>query len=320
MIKLTSKAEFINFATNNLTLHCQHWYINCDENYDKNDNEIITIFLLHGWMDCSASWQLVIDYLQQNNSNKNNKKYHFIAFDWRGFGLSKWFNTTYAFVDNLADLDAIVHYFFPQYNTQKINIVGHSMGGFIATLYAGLRPQKVGKFITLEGFGLAPSSPEVLPTNFERWLSIKNYGNEVSPKFHQHNSKADFMQWLIHKNSRLTLERAEFLTEHLAIKNDNNKYVFNADAFHKNAIPPTRFHLEDAKVLWKKVEAEVLWVLAKNSWVYDDFFHCRENGKEDYKNRMQHFKKINEILVENSSHMLHYDQPEKIAELIQNFF
>lgn len=315
MIKLTSKSEFVDFATNNLRIHIRHWYINCDES--ESDSNTITIFLLHGWMDCSASWQLVIDYLRQNNSNK---KYHIIAPDWRGFGLSKWYYTTYSFVDNIADLDAIVHHYFSVDNTEKINIVGHSMGGFITTLYAGLRPQKINKIITLEGFGLAPSSPEVIPTNFHKWLSIKNFGNEVYPKFHQHNSKADFMQWLIHKNSRLTTERAEFLTEFLAVKNDNNKYVFNADTFHKNAIPPTRFHLEDAKVLWNKVEAEVLWVLAKNSWVYEDFFIHRKNGIEDYKNRMQQFKKINEILVENSSHMLHYDQPEKVAELIQNFF
>ena len=39
------------------------------------------LFLLHGWMDVSASFQFVVDELRRD--------WHVIAPDWRGFGLSE---------------------------------------------------------------------------------------------------------------------------------------------------------------------------------------------------------------------------------------
>ena len=56
------------------------------------------VFLLHGWMDCSASWQFL--------ANAFDEDWHLIAPDWRGYGLSEWGRSdTYWYADLVADLD-----------------------------------------------------------------------------------------------------------------------------------------------------------------------------------------------------------------------
>jgi pimeloyl-ACP methyl ester carboxylesterase len=54
-----------------LRYHVRHW----------GDPQAPKIFMMHGWMDMSASFQFMVDALQQ--------EWHVIAPDWRGFGLSE---------------------------------------------------------------------------------------------------------------------------------------------------------------------------------------------------------------------------------------
>jgi pimeloyl-ACP methyl ester carboxylesterase len=37
---------------------------------------------------------------------------------------------------------------------QPVDLLGHSMGGNVAMMYAGVRPERVRRLINLEGFGL----------------------------------------------------------------------------------------------------------------------------------------------------------------------
>ena len=57
------------------------------------------LFLLHGWMDVSASFQFLVDALAGD--------WHVLAPDWRGFGLSDTPQDGYWFADYVADLDAL---------------------------------------------------------------------------------------------------------------------------------------------------------------------------------------------------------------------
>ena len=106
------------------------------------------LFLLHGWQDFSASFQFLVDGLA--------REWRCIAPDWRGFGQSQWNNDCYWFPDYLADLDALLDHYSPH---EPARIVGHSMGGNAACVYAGVRPARVVRLVTLEGFGLPASDP-----------------------------------------------------------------------------------------------------------------------------------------------------------------
>lgn len=262
-------------------------------------NSAKKIFFLHGWMDASPSWQFVVNALQ--------KKYHIIAPDWRGFGLSEWLDRIYPFREHLADLHAILkHYSF----NEPAYLVGHSMGGMLALTYAGLKPENVDKVITLEGFGLTQKAPDFARPLLQNWLENRF----IRPKMFVYPNENAFKERLLIKNPRLKTEQADFLAPFLSKKIENG-VVFNADPWHKAHLPQ-RFPVEEIKAIWQFVQAPVLWVQAQNSWVMEEFKHA----PEDYFSRIALFAHIQTAQIENCSHMLHHDQPEKVAALIDLFF
>ena len=90
------------------------------------------LMLLHGWMDTGDTFQFLVDAMPTRHT--------FVAPDWRGFGRSEWPADGYWFPDYYGDLDALLDRFSPD---APVTLIGHSMGGNIATLYAGIRPERV---------------------------------------------------------------------------------------------------------------------------------------------------------------------------------
>src|SRR5258708_4751049 len=123
--------------------------------------EVPPVIFLHGWMDASASFQFVADALKAER--------RILAPDWRGEGLSAWANSSaYDYSEYVADLDALVDQLHPG---KPADIVGHSRGGNIATLYAGIRPDRVRRVVNIEGFGLRARPPEETPVHLALWLA-----------------------------------------------------------------------------------------------------------------------------------------------------
>src|ERR1700730_13342835 len=86
------------------------------------------LFMLHGWMDVGASFQFLVDALKGG--------WQVIAPDWRGFGQSEGGADGYWFLDYIADLEALLDRFSPG---EPARVVGHSLGGNVVCLFAGLR-------------------------------------------------------------------------------------------------------------------------------------------------------------------------------------
>jgi pimeloyl-ACP methyl ester carboxylesterase len=125
--------------------------------WGKSTNPLIV--MLHGWGDAGATFQFVVDKL--------NHDWFVIAPDWRGFGDTIGRGESYWFPDYIADLDALLKIYSPDAAT---NLLGHSMGGNIAGLYAGIFPGRVAKLINIEGFGLENRNPEDAPENYRSWI------------------------------------------------------------------------------------------------------------------------------------------------------
>jgi pimeloyl-ACP methyl ester carboxylesterase len=138
------------FEIRRLRYHVRHW----------PGDPARRIVLLHGWMDVSASFQFLVDALAGN--------WDVYAPDWRGYGLTDWGHSDcYWFPDYIADLEALLEAFHAD---AAVNLVGHSLGGNVAALYAGIRPERVARLVNLEGFGLAATTPDQAPGRYRRWL------------------------------------------------------------------------------------------------------------------------------------------------------
>src|SRR5207247_4029258 len=67
-------------------------------------------------------------------------RFHFIVPDVRGHGESAWSPTEdYPLSDRVADLEGIAD----QLELEKFNLIGTSMGGAMAMVYAGAHPERV---------------------------------------------------------------------------------------------------------------------------------------------------------------------------------
>jgi pimeloyl-ACP methyl ester carboxylesterase len=254
--------------------------------------------LLHGWMDVSASFQFLVDALR--------KDWDVYAPDWRGYGLTDWGKSDcYWFPDYIADLDLLLE----QIETRPVNLVGHSLGGNVAALYAGVKPARVAKLVNLEGFGMQATRPEQAPKRYARWLDELREPSRLRP-YADFAALADRLQ---EGNRRLSREKAEFLARHWG-REEGGGVVLRGDPAHK-IVNPVLYRYEEVRACWQQVSAPVLWVDAEASDT------LKRVGLDDaqHAERRSAFCDLRYETVRDAGHMLHHDQPEAVARLIEGF-
>jgi len=251
-------------------------------------------------MDVSASFQFLVDSFHH--------PWHVIAPDWRGYGLSDWGGgDSYWYPDYFADLDRLLAHF---QSDEPVLLAGHSMGGNVASMYAGIRPKRVLRLVNLEGFGLLDARPEEAPRRYARWLAEIEKG----AGFRDYASFEDLAARLCANNRRLAHARALFLARHWGSVAPHGRVVLRSDPAHKR-VNPVLYRLEEAKACWRNVSAPVLWVRGEDS--HND--SALKLSAEDRDARKASFRNLVERVIPDSGHMMHHDQPELLAALIEDF-
>ncbi len=257
------------------------------------------VFLLHGWMDTSATFQFVVDALQRD--------WHLIAPDWRGYGASEWLGRPYWFPDYYADLDLLLQHYSPNAPAQ---LVGHSMGANIAATYAGIRPQRVARLAMLDFLGLKPPPEIDAPTQIGHWL------DEISEpqRLRRYVDHVALARRLLAVNPRLTRARAEFLALNVSRELPDGGVEMACDPWHKVASPAV-YRIGDALAAWRKITAPVLMLHAEQGFVNQRF----GRDSEEYRQRTGCFADLRIEWIADASHNLQHDQPEAVAALLETF-
>ena len=262
--------------------------------------------MVHGWMDVGASWQFVIDALRSDR--------FIIAPDWRGYGLTEVPGTdVYWFPDYLADLDALIDHYAPG---QAVDLVGHSMGGNVAMMYAGARPERIRRLVNLEGFGLPASRPAQAPGRYARWMDdIKAY-HRGEKDLKAYDSLEGVAARLMKTNPRLAAAKAQWLAQHWARQDADGRWRILGDPAHK-ITSATLWRLEEILEMYKRITAPVLWVQAS-----DDSLTQWWQGQytlAQFHERLAHVPTVRQAQVDDAGHMLHHDQSDAVAREIENF-
>lgn len=286
-----SRSEYL--PVRGLRYHVRHW----------GSDDAPKLFMLHGWMDVSASFQFVVDCLQRD--------WHVIAPDWRGYGLSQRSGSdSYWFADYLGDLDALLDHYAPG---ERINLLGHSMGGNVACMYAGVRTERIARLINLEGFGMPPTRPQQAPGRYAQWLD----GLRKPAEMRTYASPEEVMARLQKTNPRLTDARAAFLAQHWAAQNAQGRWEVCGDPAHK-LISPVLYHVEEAMACWQSITAPVLWVEAAETDVWR-WLGPKEAARAEIDRRIASIARVTPVSIPDAGHMLHHDQPQLLAEHIEAF-
>lgn len=263
------------------------------------------LLMLHGWMDVGASFQFVVDALVGDRP--------VLAPDWRGFGGTAPLPGTdsYWLPDYLADLDALVDLLSPD---APVDLVGHSMGGNVAMVYAGVRPHRVRRLVNLEGFGLPQTRPTQAPTRYAAWLDDLKQPAQLR----DYASLDEVADRLRRNNPRLTPARADWLAPHWARHDpDRDRWVVQGDPAHKRT-NPVLYRAEEAVACWARIEAPVLWIEARQTDVAK--FWGDRYPRAEFEQRMNAVPRLERLLIDNAGHMLHHDQPEAVARALEAFF
>jgi len=237
-----------------------------------------------------------------------------IAPDWRGYGLTELPHTdNYWFPDYLADLDFLLDHYAP---TTPVDLVGHSMGGNIAMLYAGARAERVRALVNLEGFGMPASLPAQAPGRYAKWMAQLKAYHRGELDLKSYDSLDGVARRLMKTNRRLTQDKADWLAQYWASQDAQGRWRILGDPAHK-IINASLFRVDEVLEIYRSIRAPVLAVEAS-----DDSLGQWWQGRftlAEYHERLKAVSDLRMGRIEDAGHMLHHDQPGQLAKLIEEF-
>jgi len=264
------------------------------------------LVLAHGWMDVGASFQFMVDELRQWPQFSQRP---IVALDWRGFGQTDFpQGDRYFSADYLGDLDALLDQLSPQW---PVDLVGHSMGGNVTTIYVGTRPERIRRLVNLEGFGMPATQPQEAPGRYVKWL------NELKKpaRMKDYASLQEVAGRLQATNPRLSPDFALWLAQHWAHE-EGGRWVINADPAHKRS-QPLLYQAGEVLEFLKRITMPMLFVEGEQT-LYFNFYQGRYT-REEFVQRMALVPQLRTETLRDAGHMLHHDQPKALAALLADF-
>jgi pimeloyl-ACP methyl ester carboxylesterase len=258
------------------------------------------LLLVHGGRDHARSWDWVAEKLRHD--------WHVIAPDLRGHGDSSWSpDGNYEMSAYVYDLAQLIH----QLGLAPVSVIAHSMGGNIATRYAGLYPENVKKLVNIEGLGLSPKMQAErdalgIQKRFRQWIEDKRNAAGRTPKRYP-NIEAAYERMKT-ENAYLNDEQARHLTVHGISRNEDGTWSWKFDNY-LNIWAMFDMPREDLAALWGAISCPMLLLYGEKSWA--------SNPEKD--GRIKLFPNAKVIEYENAGHWLHHDQFDRFMADVKAF-
>ncbi len=266
------------------------------------DDDAPVIVLLHGWMDVAASFQFMVDALAG--------RWHVIAPDWQGFGRTAWRADGYWYLDYVADLDTLLRTLCAG---RAPHIVGHSLGANVAMIYAGVRAANVRSVVALDGFGIPAGHAAEAPARLTAWLDAL----AAPPQLAGYANMGAVADRLQRNNPRLPRDKALYLAAEWAEALPDCSARLRADPRHKLPFP-TVYRTDEVEAIWREIRAPVLWVAAAESKI-PAWLAGGEDPAAELARRMRNVPNATLTTIADAGHMLHHDQPEAVAAVVEAF-
>ena len=106
---------------------------------------------------------------------------------------------------------------------------------------------------------------------------------------------------------------ARFLAEHWSAPNAAGRLELLGDPAHKRT-NPYLYRVDETVAIWRAIAAPVLLVSADAPDRWRRFVDT-----DEYRARLAAIPQLRQACVEQAGHMLHHDQPERVASLIEEF-
>jgi pimeloyl-ACP methyl ester carboxylesterase len=178
-------------------------------------------------------------------------------------------------------------------------LVGHSMGGTIATLYAGAYPERVAKLALLEGLGPPNGELGSLPDRLKRWI---DQAVLAPPREREMASMEEAFRRLAANHPKVATEVLREVLVNLVRDKGAGRVAWLADPLHKTN-SPMPFFAEGYVACARRVTCPVLYVSGG-----PDGFHVPDEAE-----RLAAFRSIETVTVPHGGHVMHWTEPEAVS-------
>lgn len=259
-----------------------------------------TVVLLHGFLDLSWSFERLATRLAA--------RYHVVAPDFRGHGDSGRVGAGgyYYFPDYTADLARLL----PQVAHERVMLVGHSMGGTVATHYAGAFPDKVARLVLLEGIGPPAGDSEQAPERLLQHIETVDAARASPPRpLVSIDAAAERLRKVY---PRLDARWARLLAERAtrpAPDGPPGSRLWKFDPLHRTR-SPLAFQASQFAAFARRIHCPVLLVNGAESEL--------RAARDPERQALYPDRRV--VTLADAGHMLHLDRPDELAQLLLDFF
>lgn len=250
------------------------------------------ILAIHGWLDNAASFIPLMHEMPEFN---------WTAIDLPGHGNSyhRPAYTHYHFIDWISDLLDIIEV---KYSNKPVVIVGHSLGGMLATVLAGVYPELVKKLILIDAVGLVTKNDDV--TEIRKALDSRVAQSKKQKTKHTSLNVAVKAR---SNAGNIKLSSAELLVTR-NITQTNDGFVWKTDQRLRTS-SPVRLSEQQSISIIQHISAPTLLCIAKEGY---------EMVKLGYEKYQKYYPNLIKTEV-SGAHHCHMDEPIDTAIEIKRF-
>jgi len=281
-----SAPESRYYTSQGLRLHCADW----------GNAQAPPLILIHGGRDHCRSWDVIARALQPH--------FHVLAPDLRGHGDSDWAKGgSYALTEYVYDLSRLI----ASIAAREVRLVGHSMGGMVALIYAGTFTEQVSALVVLDGVTVMPDA-QIAPAHerIAKYVGQLDKLDDREPRrYRTIDEAAAQMQ---RHNPRLPPALARHLAAFGVRENADGTCSWKFDPYQR-AMAPHRLSGEDHVSLWSRITCPTLLLNAAESFLPAS----KASGLEKY------FRQARVETISGAGHWLQHDRPDEVLGAIREF-
>lgn len=260
------------------------------------------VLLLHGWLDQAHSMRGIATRLATNAS--------VLALDFRGHGHSEWVGVGgyYHFFDYLRDVASLLEK-DARLASAPIWLVGHSMGGAVASLVAGACSDKIRGLALLEGSGPPARPASAALRRSRQWLTdLRRFGQ--GSKYHA--SQDAMRERIAALYPEFSAELVNRFTEAASVQDPGKGWRWRYDPLHR-CTNPSPFQQEIYVAFASAYPGPVLQIHGAQSPL------ARQDDPQVLARQAAFPGRRRVVEIANARHMMHLTHPEHCADALREF-
>lgn len=260
------------------------------------DKELPPLLALHGWLDNCHSFIPLAPYLT--------KHFYVIAIDLPGHGHSSHLpqGCHYHFIDAIFIIKNIID----ALGIKQIHLLGHSMGGCLASLVAGVIPEAILSLALIEALGPFSSPEHTCQAQLNHFLQ-----HELTKQLEQRGRPYSSLESAAQARANggyLPMEFARLLCER-GVEERDGYFFWRHDRRLQSATPLRMTELQILSCL-ETITAHTCLIWAKQGFNFD------EQLVEKRIMSIQHIR----VHYLDGGHHLHMEQPLALSSCLNDFY